>query len=175
MGSIISLNECLLVTMNISRALASTKRTSPEWLTSLQESIQLPVKFYDQEIHDLPMIDRIIRELVQLMGSQNRNRLLIAGADVESHITFLTLRALAEGFDVYLLSDLMVPRDRQFTRIFQMRLFQARAVPTTMGQFLSEWQIAESDFALADRLQLLRDSFCCGVSRTPPLSRTGLS
>ena len=94
MGSIISLNEYLLVTMNIGRALASTRRTSPEWLMSLRESLQLPVKFYDQEIPDLPMIDRIIRELVQVMGSENRNRLLIAGADVESHITFLTLRAL---------------------------------------------------------------------------------
>jgi nicotinamidase-related amidase len=85
--------------------------------------------------------------------------LLIAGADVESHITFLTLRALAEGFDVYLLSDLMASRDRQFTRIFQLRLFQAGAVPTTMTQFLLEWQTAESDTALTNRLQLLRDSF----------------
>ena len=159
MGSIISLNECLLVTMNIGRALASTKRTSAEWLMSLQESLQLPVKSYNQEIPDLPMIDHIIRELVKLMGSENRNRLLIAGADIESHITFLTLRALAEGFDVYLLSDLMASRDRQFTRIFQLRLFQAGAVPTTMGQFLSEWQTTESDTALTNRLQLLRDSF----------------
>lgn len=159
MGSIIGLNECLLVTMNVGRALASTGRTSAEWVMSLQESLQLPVKSYDLEILDLPMIDQIIRELVQLMGSKNRNRLLIAGADVESHITFLTLRALAEGFDAYLLSDLMASRDRQFTRIFQMRLFQAGAVPTTMSQFLLEWQTAESDIALADRLQLLRDSF----------------
>ncbi|MCC7483080.1 MAG: hypothetical protein IT541_16310 [Hyphomicrobiales bacterium] len=83
------------------------------------------MKSYDLEILDLPMIDQIIRELVQLMGSENRNRLLVAGADIESHITFLTLRALAEGFDVYLLCDLMASRDRQFTRIFQMRLFQA--------------------------------------------------
>ena len=159
MGSIISLNECLLVTMNIGRALASTKRTSAEWLMSLQASLRLPSKSYDMEIPDLPMIDQIIRELVQLMGSENRNRLLIAGADIESHITFLTLRALAEGFDVYLLSDLMASRDRQFTRIFQLRLFQAGAVPTTMGQFLQEWQTAESDTALTNRLQLLRDSF----------------
>jgi len=84
------------------------------------------------------MIDQIIRELVQLMGLENRNRLLIAGADVESHITFLTLRALAEGSDVYLLSDLMASRDRKFLHIFQMRLFQAGAVPTTMNQFLLE-------------------------------------
>ena len=61
------------------------------------------------------------------------------------------LRALAEGFNVYLLSDLIASRYRQFTRIFQMRLFQARAVPTTMGQLLLEWQTAESDAALADR------------------------
>ena len=159
MGSIISLNECLFVTMNIGRALASTKRTSAEWLMSLQESLRLPLKSYDLETPGLPMIDQIIRELVQLMCSENRNRLLIAVADIESHITFLTLRALAEGFDVYLLSDLMASRDRQFTRIFQARLFQAGAVPTTMSQFLSEWQTAESDTALADRLQLLRDSF----------------
>ena len=65
MGSIISLNECLLVTVNVGRALASTGRTSPEWLMSLQESIQLPVKSYNQEVLDLPMIDQIIRELVQ--------------------------------------------------------------------------------------------------------------
>jgi hypothetical protein len=159
MDSIIGLNECLLVTMNVGRALASTRLTSADWLMSLQESLQLPVKSYDQEIPDLPMIDQIIRELVQVMGSENRNRLLIAGADVESHITFLTLRALAEGFDVYLLSDLMASQDRQFARIFQMRLFEAGALPTTMGQFLLEWQTAESDASLADRLQLLRASF----------------
>ena len=159
MGSIIGLNECLFVTMNVGRAITSTGRGSHEWLMSLQSSVRIPIKSYDQEMLDLPMIDHIVQELVQLMGSENRNRLLIAGADVESHITFLTLRALAEGFDVYLLSDLMASRDRKFLNIFQMRLFQAGAVPTTMGQFLLEWQTAESDTALTNRLQLLRDSF----------------
>ena len=159
MGSIIGLNECLFVTMNVGRAITSTGRGSSEWLMSLQSSLGIPIKSYDQEILDLRMIDHIIRELVQLMGSENRNRLLIAGVDVESHITFLALRALAEGFDVYLLSDLMASRDRQFTRIFQMRLFQAGAVPTTMRQFLLEWRTVESDAVLADQLQMLHDSF----------------
>lgn len=139
MGSIIGPNECLLVTMNVRIALALTKRTSPDWLMSLQESLRLPVKSYDLEIPGLLMTDQIIRELVQLMGSKSRNRLLVAGANAESHITFMTLRALVEGFEVYLLSDQMYSRDRKFLHIFQMRLFQAAAVPTTMGQFLLEW------------------------------------
>ncbi len=135
--------------------MSSTNRGSLDWLADLQTSLKLPIRFYDQELLDAATIDMIVNELKLVMKSEGRYQLLIAGSHIESDVTFLALRALAEGFDVYLLTDLISSQDHTFNTVYQTRLFQAGAVLTTMSQLLQEWRSAEVDVLIVDRLSFL--------------------
>ena len=84
---------------------------------------------------------------------------MIAGSHIESDVTFLALRALAEGFDVYLLTDLISSQDHTFNTVYQARLFQAGAVLTTMSQLLQEWRSAGADIKISKQLQSLLNSY----------------
>lgn len=154
-----NLRDCFLLTVNIDRALASEKWLSPQWLVKASRELRLPMKSCNSEALNLLSIDQFMVEIVQQMKAEGRSRLLIAGADTETHVTFLALRGLAEGFDVFLLSDLIATRDRRFESLFQMRLFQAGVVPTTMVQVLEEWGAAETDPTIAERIRSLQVAY----------------
>lgn len=139
--------------------MSSTSRGSLEWLADLQASLNVPVRHYDHEHLDAVSIDRIIGELIQVMKSESRSLLIIAGSHIESDVTFLALRALAEGFDVYLPTDLISSQDHTFNSVYQTRLFQAGAVLTTMSQILQEWRSAEVDVLIADQLSALLNTY----------------
>jgi hypothetical protein len=157
LGTIIGQSECLLAAVNIERVAASNQIAAASQLKDGGTQLGLPTRSYDFAATDASTIDWATRELVQLARPENRSRLVVAGAYVESHITFLTLRALAEGFDVYLLSDLLNTREKRYARIFQMRLYQAGAVPTTMSQVVMEWRTSTDDKTNAGHLdELLR-------------------
>ena len=151
----VKLNECFLVALNIGRTMSSTNRGSLAWLADLQTSLKLPIRCYDQELLDAATIDVIVNELKLVTKSEGRTQLMIAGSHIESDVTFLSLRALAEGFDVYLLTDLISSQDHTFNTVYQTRLFQAGAVLTTMSQLMQEWRSAEVDALIADRLFFL--------------------
>ena len=175
MGAIIELSECLLVALNFEKVSASQEFDLTQLLGNLGDQVALPIRFYPFACLDASHLDLLMSELCEFATTTGRTRLLLAGTYLESHITFLTLRALAEGFDVYLLSDLILAEDELHVRTFLMRLFQAGAVPTTLGQLLNEWCLSTIDQVQQDFLEKILATYNNGRLRTPRASAAGLS
>ena len=76
--------------------------------------------------------------------SHESRRLLLGGFHLEDAITFVGLEGLVQGFDVFLLADLIDAQDPKFSEFHWHRLFQAGGVPTTMSQMLTEWKTSET-------------------------------
>ena len=73
------------------------------------------------------------------LAASDRSSLLLGGYWLDECVTFTALNALAEGYDVYLLTDASPPLDvnERYTAI--LRLVQAGVVPTTTKQAIREW------------------------------------
>jgi hypothetical protein len=99
--------------------------------------------------------------LVKLRKEQDRRFVLMSGAYLEEEISFSALRGLAEGFDIHLLADTIVARNKRLFQTHLLRLFQAGTVPTTLMQSLHFWSVEtinvrERECLLASAAQLLR-------------------
>jgi hypothetical protein len=96
---------------------------------------------------------------VKATASGQRTCLLVAGAYLEEQISIGALEALAEGFDVHLLTDLILARQRRAARAVELRLFQAGVVPATLRQFLFMWHTAESDHSERTSIEALLHNY----------------
>ena len=90
---------------------------------------------------------------------------MVVGAYFEEQVTAFTLEALAEGFDVQLMSDLLVSRYAHLRNNFEFRLFQAGAVPTSLSQALFLWHSVEVDAGMFSLLQQLIDEYDANFSQ----------
>jgi|GEM_PF-4101041 hypothetical protein len=108
-------------------------------------SLEVPLFSIEQEEFSSETFGKMMKQVNVNNHPKNTPNLLIAGAYLENEITVSILHALAEGFDVYCLTDLALPLETKFTQIFNSRLMQAGAVPSTLRQILYQWFINESD------------------------------
>jgi hypothetical protein len=91
----------------------------------------------------LAAVQATMLALKSISHQDNRTCLLIAGQFLEDEITVFSLEALVEGFDVHLLSDVIVAREVLAARVSELRLFQAGVVPTSLRQLLYQWLVVE--------------------------------
>jgi nicotinamidase-related amidase len=77
--------------------------------------------------------------LAEALAAQGRASLILCGFWLETTVTFLTLPALANGFDVFVLMDITVARSDAARRPAGDRLLQAGVVPVTTHQLIAEW------------------------------------
>ena len=143
MSVIIDYTECIVLALNPSRIRHATWASPDHLLGDLTEMFHLPIVKKELNGIDHAALQEIVDELKQKAVANSRARLLLFGADLEDHVTVCALQALAEGFDVYLLSDLIAARERRHARVLEFRLYQAGAVPTTLSQFLYQWLACE--------------------------------
>jgi len=99
--------------------------------------------------HELQSCIDYIRDLTK---DSPHPKLLIAGSNLETAITFVALEALAHGFDVYLLMDFIEQPDKELSQFHVQRLQQAGTVSTTLIQLLGEWSITSESEELTDRI-----------------------
>lgn len=69
----------------------------------------------------------------------HRSRLILGGAMAETALTFLALSALEDGYDVYLLRDLISGASESLAETAVARMIQAGAVPVSTMQVIAEW------------------------------------
>jgi Isochorismatase family len=81
------------------------------------------------------------------------NRLLVAGTHLEDAVTFTSLHCLLQGFDVFVLVDLIAVANAKYANFHWERLFQAGGVPTTMTQILAEWELSETSPTLVTQIK----------------------
>ena len=153
MSVIIDYTECIILALNPSRIRHATWASADHLLGDLNEMFHLPIVEKEVSGIDRAELQEIVDELKQKAVANSRARLLLFGAYLEDHVTVCALQALAEGFDVYLLSDLITARERRHARVLEFRLYQAGAVPTTLSQFLYQWLACEPDGARKAKLK----------------------
>ena len=81
------------------------------------------------------------------LAQASRTSLLICGYWLDECVTFTSLNALGEGYDVFLVTDASPSLDIAERHMAILRLVQAGIVPTTTRQALREWaaEIANAD------------------------------
>ena len=141
MGPSVSDNECQFLYVNPG---AGTFRMQ-EFIFKLCHLLQVPICVSDTQIVDKDCLREIDAKLVTFKGDDARFRLLIAGGFLEEQVTILTLHCLAQGYEVFLLKDVVSAKVQHLSMVFDMRLFQAGIVPTTLRQLMYEWIAGEVD------------------------------
>jgi len=110
-----------------------------------------------QRVYSPPMPDNPWGEtpLGLALARASRSSLLICGYWLDECITFTSLNALGEGYDIYLITDASPPLDVAEKNIAILRLVQAGVVPTTTRQVIREWAGEISDVTQRCRLLAL--------------------
>ena len=72
-------------------------------------------------------------------------KMVLCGRYLEEQISALALFFLVQGFDTFLLRDLVEARQREFSRIADQRLMQAGVVYTTVRQLFAEQLATDLD------------------------------
>jgi Isochorismatase family len=86
------------------------------------------------------------------LARASRSSILICGYWLDECITFTSLNALGEGYDIYLITDASPPLDVAERNMAILRLVQASVVPTTTRQVVREWATEISDVTQRDQL-----------------------
>lgn len=153
-------SQCLIVVIDPT---TSSQKSEVEnlsgWLASVSQSLYVPIFYIGWDKLQEGTLQSCLDQIGKMNEELNRTCLMVLGADLGTAITLVTLEALAIGFDVYLLGDLIASPDKTHENLYWQRLIQAGAVPTTMVQMLAEWLSAETVPENVKKLQLLNDVF----------------
>ena len=112
-------------------------------ITSLCFELNLPVFVCDSQLVTASCLQGIEAKLLSHSGQNARPRLLVAGCYLEEQVNISALHGLYLGFEVFLLKDFIIARNRIHTQVYDSRLFQAGVVPSTLRQLLYEWISSE--------------------------------
>ncbi len=97
--------------------------------------------FPDHEIYDRTSMNTWDdKRVVDAVASTGRRKLIIAALWTEICLTMPTLEALAEGYEVYIVTDASGGTSEEAHDMAVERMIQAGAVPVTWQQVLLEWQ-----------------------------------
>jgi Isochorismatase family len=89
------------------------------------------------------------------VAAERRTSLVVAGFWLEDTVTFLSIPALANGFEVFILMDATPARVGVAAGPAASRLLHAGAVPITTHQLVAEWTEASSDPSVRSALSTL--------------------
>jgi hypothetical protein len=144
-----------------------------EVLETAARQLHIPILNFKNDWIDSILLNDLLEKL-KSFSEVDKTCLLISGKYLEEQVTVCALEALAQGFDVYLLMDMIVPRNQNAKQAIEARLYLAGAVPTSLGQFIYLWFSAET--VVADKL-ILQELFSQynRVLNHASAARTGLS
>ena len=122
----------------------------------------MPIAACHQSLDGHWRAERIVRKIKKLNADGKQNILLVSGAYLEEQISVCVLEALAVGFDVHLLCDVITARNTRIGPTLNLRLLQAGAVPSCLEQVVYMWQSCETEiqesFNLQDILKRMRST-----------------
>jgi hypothetical protein len=142
--AILSHHQCVFLHLDEGIEDLCEKRIIP-FLAEISSLLKCPVRQLSSKWIGHAELTALMDDLERCAKSEDRRILLVSGAYLEDQVTVCVLEALAEGFDVHLLCDVITARDRRLKPVLLLRLFQAGAVPSSLHQFLFMWHTAETD------------------------------
>ena len=102
---------------------------------------EIKAVFPSQEIYDRTSMNTWDDErVVKIIKDAGRPKLIIAALWTEVCLTMPALEALAEGYEVYVVSDASGGTSKEAHDMAIARVVQAGAVPVTWQQVMLEWQ-----------------------------------
>ena len=155
MAVTVSDGECQLLVLR-GEEIASS---AVEFMNLVCLELGIPIHICSNQLINAACLTWIESQLVSSSEGHQRKRLLVAGAYLEEQITVCALHALSLGYEVFLLKDFVATRTVGHVQAFDMRLFQAGVVPTTLRQLLYEWlsqeEISERQAAKRKLIELI--------------------
>jgi hypothetical protein len=160
MGATIAVSECvMLVVKDLESSEGNTESAFSDWANSVGSILKMPLSYSHRSSTGEPDVKNCFAELLAANDEFRRKRLLLCGSDLADAVTSICLEALAIGYDVFLLTDLITISDHKYSVFHWERLFQAGAVPTTMTQMMGEWILSESNIQVVKEVKQLSDEF----------------
>ncbi|MDE2446542.1 MAG: isochorismatase family protein [Alphaproteobacteria bacterium] len=143
-------SDCTILVVNSAKFFAQFATADlARWLPKLAQTLFLPIRDVNFESHSKEEIQLVLNELSGLNTPIRRNKVLVAGIELEESVSLFTLEALAFGFEVFLLGDLIKASDERMSKYCWDRLVQAGAVPTTLPQVALELATSNQNSASA--------------------------
>ena len=160
MGATIAVGECvMLVVKDVKSSEPNTDSALSDWVNLMGSRLNMPLSYSHRGPMGEPDVKSCFAELLAVNEEFRRRCLLLCGTDLADAVTAICLEALAIGYDVFLLTDLITISDEKYSVFHWERLFQAGAVPTTMSQMMSEWIVSETDVKVTKDVKQLAEEF----------------
>ena len=157
MTATMTADECIvLFAMEIGAVSPVTQERIFRWIESLTSGFDVPL--YAVQLGEANAGD-IETLLARCSKETRRTRLLVGGSHLETAITFVSLEALLQGCDVYLLADVITVSAPRYELLHWQRLCQAGVVPTTLSQIIEEWGVSSVDDETTRKLRQLAKEF----------------
>ena len=151
MSVIVSRHKCILLHVDACED-STAQAAQTDIVIHVAKIAKCPVQIFKKKWVQSSDIADLFDAVKRLNVLGDRNVLLLSGTYLEDQITLCTLEALAIGYDVHLLCDVIMAHDTRHEAILKLRLFQAGAVPTSFRQMLYMWHAAETDLVMAKSL-----------------------
>ncbi len=149
-------SDCTLLVVNSERFFAqSASADLAKCLPHLAQKLLLPIHEVNFDRHSKEEIESILNRLSELNSLNRRNKVLVAGIELEESVSLFTLEALAFGLEVFLLGDLILSSDERMSKFCWDRLVQAGAVPSTLPQVALELAFSAPNIAAASEVKEL--------------------
>jgi hypothetical protein len=149
--SVLVLNEQLMT--------AASHREKLLHLTQICQSLLIPTFAAKFDLASPSLLQSIVHPIVREAKLNSRTGLIVAGAHFEDQVMICVLSVLAEGLDVFVLTDLLNTKDLDAKIAAEQRLFPLGVVPTTLRQALTQWCATEEFTSvreiISDQLRLI--------------------
>jgi hypothetical protein len=89
---------------------------------------------------ELDRIEVALHDVLKRREQDRIDKLVVAGGDLASDVTIISMISLALGFDVYVLGF----SDDAYVDLYWTRLVHVGVVPTTLVQMIAEWLASEA-------------------------------
>jgi hypothetical protein len=104
--------ECIVLSVTLERVTSARWSNQSVLIAHVENIFEISCQSLQTEHIDKIAIAKFMTKIKCYVQSTHHFRLLLSGAHLEQNISVYALQALEEGFDAYLLCDLIAARER---------------------------------------------------------------
>ena len=156
----VGLDKCIVLFLRAQPPTVTTTRTLPiERFEGFIKALAVPFLNLTLPLTELDRIELALHDVSKQREQDRIDKLVIAGGNLASDVTIISMISLALGFDVYVLGDMLGFSDDAYVDLYWTRLVHAGVVPTTLVQMMAEWLASEGATEKRASIQMAAERF----------------
>jgi nicotinamidase-related amidase len=156
----VGLDQCIVLFLSAQPSAVSTTQVLPiERFEGFTKALAVPYMNLALRLTELDRIEVALHDVLKRREQDRIDKLVIAGGNLASDVTIISMVSLALGFDVYVLGDMLGFSDDAYVDLYWTRLVHAGVVPTTLVQMIAEWLASEAVAEKRARIQSTAERF----------------